>query len=642
VGYASFVDEEQGTMTIVAHSRMAMEQCATAEKPNSYRLTDIGLWGEAIRRRSPLIANDFSAQLQKNGFPEGHIPLTRYLGVPVIDGGRVVAVIGAGNKQDPYDDADVRQVTLLMDAMWKIVRHRRAQDALRVSEERFRSLTENAPDIIFTLGVDGNFTYVNPAWQRLLGHAPQGLLGHPLVEHVRPQDVDSARRMFRRIRDEGRTVSEVRGILLDSQGRERPFALSGGPNLDTQGRVTGMVGVLKDVSHQMELEAQLRHAQKMEAVGTLAGGVAHEFNNVLMAVRGYTQLLGLSQGLPANTLSYLEKIDQSCQRAADLTSKMLTFTRLEAGDKTPVDLNQVAQVVWQLLNQTTSQAIEVVFQEEVHLPLVLANAAQMEQVLFNLGLNARDATSAGGRITLRTRLIDLDAEFAQQNPWAQAGPYALVEVEDTGQGMTPEVMARIFDPFFTTKEPGKGTGLGLSVAYSIVKAHSGHIAVQSRPGLGSCFAMYLPVTEQVATAPPGGAVALELHRGRGEHILVVDDEPQLREIAAEMLESFGYRVSTASQGEEGLTFYLRALQEGRPFDLVIMDLAMPVMDGLTCLERLHQRHPQAKVLVVSGHGGETVSWGQEPRHPQEILRKPYSLPQLLHHVQQALLGGQGG
>ncbi|MFH1034900.1 MAG: PAS domain S-box protein [Pseudomonadota bacterium] len=639
IGYAGFVDEQQGIMTIMARSRAAMEQCATADKPRVYRLKDIGLWGEAIRRRAPVIANDYQAHPRKMGYPDGHLAITRYLSVPVNDSGRVVAVIATANKQDPYDDADVRQVALLMDAMWKIVQRRRALDALAISEERFRSLTENAPDIIFTLGVDGSFTYVNPAWQRLLGHAPQELLGRPFVDFVRPQDVEVARGMFRRLRDEGFTISEERGILLDKDGRQRHFTLGGGPNLDTRGRVTGMVGVLKDIGDQVELEAQLRHAQKMEAVGTLAGGVAHEFNNLLMALRGYGQLLGLLEGLPPGAGSYLAKIDQGCQRAADLTSKMLTLTRLEAGDKTAVDLNQVAQGVWQLLHQTNSPRIDLVFQEEVNLPPVLANAAQMEQVLFNLALNARDATSAGGRITLRTRLVDLDAAFVQHNPWAREGPYVLLKVEDSGRGMSPEVMARVFDPFFTTKEPGKGTGLGLSVAYSILKAHDGHISVHSQPGQGACFTVYLPATEQAPAGSASVGEALDLPRGQGERVLVVDDEPLLRDIAAEMLEGFGYRVSTASQGEEALALYRDALSQGRPHDLVIMDLAMPVMDGQTCLERLHQCHPQARVLVVTGHGPQRVSWGREPCHPRQVLRKPYSLAQLLCHVRQVLRGG---
>ncbi|MBI4799866.1 MAG: PAS domain S-box protein, partial [Desulfarculus sp.] len=531
VGYVGFVDEERGTMTIVARSHTVMERCVLAVRPTTYRLDDTGLWGEPIRRRGPVITNDYQALTTRKGTPPGHIPVERHLSVPVLDGGRVVAVIGLGNKSEPYDEADVRQATLLMDAMWKIVQHRRGQKALRRSEERFRSLTENAPDIIFTLGVDGLFTYVNPSWQRIMGHAPQEIVGRPFVDFVRPQDAEYARRMFKRMRDEGHTISEVRGILVGKDGRPRHFTLGGGPNLDTQGQITGMVGVLKDISDQVELEAQVRHAQKMEALGTLAGGVAHEFNNVLMAVRGYSQLLGLAGGLPDSVAAYLGKIDQSCQRAADLTRKMLTFTRLETGEKMAVDLNQVTRGVWELLRQTTSPGIEVLFEEPGPMPAVLANAAQLEQVLFNLALNARDATGEGGRISLRTRLAHLDQAFAQQNPWIRAGAYALVEVEDSGQGMTPGVLARIFDPFFTTKEPGKGTGLGLSVAYSIIKAHGGYIEARSQPGQGSLFTVYLPAAEQEDLALLEAPQPPELLRGQGERLLVVDDEPQLREIA---------------------------------------------------------------------------------------------------------------
>jgi PAS domain S-box-containing protein len=585
------------------------------------------LFGEAGTGQRQVVVNVAPTELTAGA---------RRMSVPVLDGGRVEAVAAVAGKGAPYDEADARQVALLMDTMWKILQHQNAQAALRQSEERFRSVAENAPDIIYTLDREGTLTYVNPAWERILGHTQAEVLGRHYIEFARPEDVLTMVRVFKRIRDERQTVAGVEGLLLGRDGKARHFVMSGGPNLDPAGRVTGMVGLLKDITGQMELEAQLRHAQKMEAVGTLAGGVAHEFNNALMAIRGYVQLLGLSAQTGANSSELLAKIDQSCQRAADLTGKMLTFTRLEAGEKAAVDLNQVAEGVWEVIRQTVPPHIELRLKLEPGLPPVLGNAQQLEQVILNLVLNARDATHTGGEITLASGRVEFDAEAVESKPWARPGAYLTLEVSDTGEGMSPEVAARVFDPFFTTKEPGRGTGLGLAVAYSILKGHGGHIQAQSVPGLGSRFTVYLPLGQTPAPKAMDEAPAEEPPTGRGETILVVDDEPQLREIASEMLRAFGYRAEAAANGLEALEAYQDALGRGRPPALVLLDLAMPVMDGHECLGRLALLHPEAKVLVTTGHGGNQGEDGFPCQNARGVLRKPYNLMQLLSQVRRVL------
>ncbi len=641
LGYLGFLDQEQETLTVGTMHGLGKLGPWAKGRDLVFDVAGGGLVTEAARTHRPVVANDLALGANGRDLPPGHPPIHNYLSVPLLDDGHVVALAGVANKEGPYDDSDARQFTLLMEGMWGLLQRARSGQALEESEQRFRSLAENAPDIIYTLAEDGSINYVNPAWRKLLGHRPSEVLGRYFVDLCRPQDTGQMVRLFKRIRDHRLTISEYRGVLPHKDGHPCHFSMSAGPNFDSQGAVSGMVGILKDIGAQMELEAQLRHAQKMEAVGTLAGGVAHEFNNALMAIRGYSQLLGMLPDLPARAASHLARIDQSCARAAALTSKMLTFTRMEVGEQVAVDLNQVAQGICQLLDQTTSPLIEVVLEAQPGLPKVLGDAAQLEQVLFNLALNARDATLGPGRITFTTGLVTLDKEATGQQPWLGPGEYVQVEVADTGRGMPPEVLERVFDPFYTTKEPGKGTGLGLSVAYSIVRGHGGHISARSAPERGSRFILLLPVLDDgQAPAEPPLQPSRPCARGGRERLLVVDDEPSLREIARDMLEAFAYQVETAAHGREALEIYARGIAEGRPFDLVLLDLAMPVMDGLECLRRLRRQHPSAKVLVTSGYGGEVATSFPLEARPQGVLAKPYDLPSLLERVRRVLEGAE--
>jgi len=525
----------------------------------------------------------------------------------------------------------------MLGTVYDITERKLAQEALRQSEERLRGLTENAPDIIFSLDRRGCFTYVNPAWERILGHRRHEVLGRQFVDLARPEDRDEYIRIFRLVRDQGQTVREHHGFMPLLGGGKRHFLMSGSPNLDSRGQVTGLVGLLKDVTQQEELEAQLRHAQKLEALGSLTGGVAHEFNNVLMTIRGYTQLLSLAQGDPARTGELLAKIDQGCQRAADLTRKMLTFSRIEAGEKQLLHLNQVVEGVWQFMRQAAPPAIELKLNLAPDLPPIVGNASQLEQVLMNLAINARDAIHGGGQVSFSTRLVDL-GRGPDANPWLGGGSFVQAEVADSGAGMPPEVMQRIFDPFFTTKEPGKGTGLGLAVVYSILKSHGGHIWVESDQGKGSRFSIYLPVAQANPAAETAAEVRGHRPEGRGERVLVVDDEEHIRDIVREMLEAFGYQADTAANGLLALEMCADAFQKGRPYALVIMDLAMPVMDGAECMGRLHQCQPGVKVLVATGHGGEQAGISLQKHEPNGVLFKPYDISQLLGHVRRVLDG----
>jgi signal transduction histidine kinase/ActR/RegA family two-component response regulator len=405
---------------------------------------------------------------------------------------------------------------------------------------------------------------------------------------------------------------------------------------DENGQIIGAIETLCDITEMEQLQRQLQHAQKMLALGMLAAGMAHEFNNILAAIRGYAQLMLLKARGDDALSEHLKDIDESCQRAAKLIRKMLTFSRVDAGEKRPVKLNQIVEGVQSLLRQTFQPDIELEADLQGGLPFVMAEPTQLEQVIINLAVNARDAMPNGGKVRFVSQLTELGESFCRDHPWAKAGRYLEVDVEDSGQGMPQEILDQVFEPFFTTKEPGKGTGLGLSIAYSIVKNHGGYIIAESEEGAGTCFRIYLPIMEEVIEEEDESPEGDAFPRGNGESILVVDDEPKLREIVNKMLESFGYLVTLAAHGDEALAQYQEALDRGAAFDLVILDLAMPIMDGEQCLDCILEMNAQAKILIVTGHRSEPIDLENLQHRTRGILRKPFDLRTLLQAVKKAI------
>jgi PAS domain S-box-containing protein len=515
----------------------------------------------------------------------------------------------------------------------EIRQRQEAEEALTASENQYRSLVENMPFGIFIAEIDsGRFVFLNRQICDLYGYSLAEGLGLTIWELVEPDEHETMRqRMADRLggsdplsramtysgrAKDGSTIrSEVWASLVSHQGKP------------------AVQGILRDVTEQERLEKQLQQAQKMEAVGTLAGGVAHEFNNILMAIRGYTQLLSLDPDPLGNTNAYLEKIETCTSRAADLTEKMLTFSRLDSGEKVALQINQVVLEVADLIGHTFPPSITIDLDLREELPLIAGNPYHLEQVLLNLAVNARDAMAQGGRITFQTRSIRTDAEFRREHPWARAESYIEITVSDQGTGMTAQEVARIFDPFYTTKEPGQGTGLGLAVAYSIIESHGGVIAVDSEPGQGSRFTIHLPV-DQVLPARAEADESLEEIPAGGGRILVVDDEELVRDVARQALEHYGYQVVEAAHGQGALEAYGRALEDGRPFDLVLLDLAMPVMGGPECLVRLREMDPAVRVLIVTGHGAQPRN--ESTAGSLGVLRKPFDLGTLHREISRAL------
>jgi two-component system cell cycle sensor histidine kinase/response regulator CckA len=521
---------------------------------------------------------------------------------------------------------------------WQLVHDRRvAEEALRESEVRFRTLSENAPDIVYTLSHDGRFTYVNPAWEKILGHPAYEVMGRPLTEFVAEEDRDDVESLLIRVCAGPDAIQGLKGAFLHKNGTRRIFLVSCGPNVNPEGRVTGAVGLLKDITATIQLESQLLQSQKMEALGTLAGGVAHEFNNVLTAIKGYTQLMAIDKEMPESLRELLDKIDEATGRARDLTRKLLTFSRIESGVKTAVDINTVVNTVVDLILHTFPRNIKVQLNLDKDIGIISANSTQLEQVVLNLSLNAKDAMPDGGELTFTTAPRRLDESFCRVNPWATPGHYVVLSVADAGSGIAPHDVTRIFEPFYTTKEAEKGTGLGLSVAYSIIRSHSGGILVDSRPANGTRFDLFFPIQEVPVEEVPDETISAPFIKGQGEHVLVVDDEDAVREVTRSALENFGYQVDEATNGAEALKAVQMARDADRPYHLILLDLAMPIMDGRECYHRLINQDAPPRILIATGHLSDRETFEEKFPQAMGLLQKPFDLRTLLDEVHKTLV-----
>lgn len=400
---------------------------------------------------------------------------------------------------------------------------------------------------------------------------------------------------------------------------------------EASGETVAVEGALQDITEQKRLEQQFLRVQRMESVGTLAGGIAHDLNNVLTPILMSTELLRLSDAA-ADRLDLIEGIEKAAKRGADMVRQVLTFARGAEGRRVHVPLDLLMNEVEKIARETFPRNITVRADIPREVTPVLGDATQLHQVLINLCVNARDAMPQGGDLTLTLSELVLDEQYAGMNAEAKPGAYVVIQVEDTGTGMSPSVLERIFEPFFTTKELGKGTGLGLSTSVAIIKSHTGFIRAYSEPGRGSRFRVYLPAAADAGSAVSEPAVNA-VPRGDGELILVVDDEAAVRTITGHTLETFGYRVVTAGDGAEGVAVFAARRGDIR---LVLTDMMMPVMDGTALIEVVTRMDPNARIIAASG----LHTHGKALRAPESSVRKflskPYTAERLLSAVREVL------
>ncbi len=513
-----------------------------------------------------------------------------------------------------------------------ITQRKETLEALRLSEASLRSLVEEAPYGIYRASADGRAIEVNPALLRMLHYgAREELLRLNLATEVfrYPED-------FRRLGELLESVNHFRDVEFDWVTRDGSYITvrCGGRRLKAESGCSAGVEVFaEDVTEKRIMERQLRMAGKMEAIGRLSGGIAHDFNNLLGVIIGYSQLLRRKLGpAQASLYEFAEEIQKAGERAAALTRQLLAFSRQQILSPTILDLNHLVSDMQKMLPRLIGEDIQVQVDLQSDLGTVKADRSQIEQVIMNLAVNARDAMPTGGRLLIETANAEFDEAYTRNHDGAKIGLYVMLSVTDAGIGMTPEIVAQIFEPFFTTKELGKGTWLGLATVYGVVKQSGGYIWVDSTPGQGSSFKVFLPRTNELVEPAVSEPVSVPQVAHR-ETILVVEDAEPLRKLAQSILEQHGYRTLTAEDGEDALAL---TAEQRKPIHLLLTDVVMPGINGRVLSERLLPRYPHLKVLYMSGYTDSFIAGHGVLEHGIALLHKPFTEEALLAKVRQVL------
>jgi PAS domain S-box-containing protein len=526
---------------------------------------------------------------------------------------------------------DHEQLVGLTGIVTDITERKQTEEALQQSEARYRDLYDNAPDGYCVMDIDGLIRDMNATQLNWLGYSRQEVIGRmQLKDLLMPEGRRQVAQLLNRCKREGH-VENVEHTLVCRDGRRLPVRLNMRAIYDPVGQCTGYRATTRDISKEKELEAQLLQAQKLESLGTLVGGIAHDFNNMLTSILGFTELL-LEEVAPESHIhDDLQRIRVLSVRAADMIRQLMIFSRHDISQKNSLRLHPFLEELTKLLERVIPENIKVELSLAAADLMVEADPAQLQQVVMNLVVNARDAMPEGGRLLIGTARVERNEAFWQAHPDLSPGEYALLSVSDSGVGIPVEICPYIFDPFFTTKSVGKGTGLGLPVVYGIVKNHAGAIEVESQVGRGTTMKIYLPLSEQpvVEVAPP----AADLLTGT-ETILLVEDEPLVLDFGRTALEYFGYRVLTAQDGVEALEVFQAHQDE---IALVILDVVMPRMGGRETARELKRRNPTLAVLLATGYDSLGEPGEELPEKvAYEFLTKPYRIRELARVVRAAL------
>lgn len=500
-------------------------------------------------------------------------------------------------------------------------------------EELFRLITENAADMIAVVDADGRRVYNSPSYEKILGYTPQELCGTTALEQIHPED----REKVLKAAADAEAIPAGSGSTLEYRMRHKDGSWrtleSRASAIVKAGEVEKLVIVNRDVTERKHLEEQFRQSQKMEAVGRLSGGVAHDFNNLLGVIIGYGELV--QEGTPADNplRSCVDEMLKAGHRAASLTRQLLAFSRQQVMDPKVIDLNLVVKDMEKMLTRLISEDIQLKTHLDSEALHIKADQGQIEQVIMNLLVNARDAMPKGGKITLTTSVFHMDQEFVRRYPYPVAvGDYVMLRVSDNGIGMDAATRARVFEPFFTTKEKGKGTGLGLSTVYGVVKQSGGYIEVLSEPGAGAVFRIYLPRVNAPLDARKHSTELPDSLRG-SETVLLVEDEDALRTLSRHLLELCGYAVLEAASGEEALKL---SQSYDQVIHLLLTDVVMPGISGRVLSDQLVQHRPEMRVVYMSGYTGQTVGDHGVLADGSFFLPKPFTREALAQKIRKAL------
>jgi PAS domain S-box-containing protein len=519
---------------------------------------------------------------------------------------------------------------VVIETLQDVPERKRIEEDLARSESKLRTLIDAEQDCVMLLAADGTLLEMNPAGLSMIdAESLEQVAGKSIYPLVLPEYAASMQALTDTIFHGGSGNLEFE--LIGLKGTHRWVETRAVPLKSTGGEVMALLGVTRDITEHKKLEEQLRHAQKLEAVGTLTGGIAHDFNNILTSIIGYTDLLSITITENDQTRGFLDQIFAASRRAANLTQNLLAFSRRQITSPKPVNINDSIRTVENMLHRLIGEEIELRTSLSDADLTILADAGQMEQVLMNLAVNARDAMPAGGTLLITTSVAEIDEHYIAHNGYGKAGTYVVVSVKDSGSGMDARTKRRIFEPFFTTKEMGKGTGLGLSIVYGIVKQHNGYIDCESEPGKGTTFTIYFPLTiartEQAVPARP------TRHRGGTETILITDDDEGVRRITRTMLEHLGYTVIIARDGKDAVEVFTE--QKDR-IDLLLLDVIMPKKNGKQVFDEVRKMRPGVKAIFTSGYTADVISSKGMLEHGMHFISKPASLRDLSQKIREVL------
>lgn len=592
-----------------------------------------------VRRtgRSLLVNEDLHGELMRLGEVDlVGSPSRVWLGVPLKTSKGVIGVLSVQSYDDPlaFTQSDLRLLELVAPQIATAIEHKRAEDALRASEELYRTLVATSPDAITLYDLEWRITSASPRTASLHGYETvTELVGKHALELIAPEEHARATKDCDKILTEG-VGRGLEYTMLRKDGGRFIGELNAALIRDAQGRPKAFIATVRDVTERKRLEEQLRQAQKMEAIGRLAGGIAHDFNNLLTVINGYSQMLLNSLEADSPLRADVEAILHAGERAANLTRQLLAFSRRQVLEVRLLNLNEILMNMIKMLQRIIGEDISLELNLAEDLGKVRADPGQIEQVVLNLAVNGRDAMPDGGELIIETANVELDKEAIQRHSGLEPGRYVLLAISDTGLGMSAEVRKHLFEPFFTTKEVGQGTGLGLATVYGIVKQSGGDISVYSEPGRGTTFKIYLPRVDETDDSAHGlgRSTAKDIPRGK-ETILVVEDNEEVRQVAVLALRNLGYRVLEARNGLEAIQLF-QAQPEA--IHLVLTDVVMTGMSGREMAEQLKQIQKGLRVLYMSGYtDAAVVRHGiLEPGTP--FIQKPFAVETLARKVRELL------
>jgi PAS domain S-box-containing protein len=528
------------------------------------------------------------------------------------------------------------EIYAVLGIMRDITKRKKAEEALRRSEERFKRLVESVTNYIYTVKIEGgkaSSTKHGPGCFAVTGYMSDdydddpGLWLRMVHEADRPAVAEQANRMLI-----GGEVKPLEHRILHKNGSIRWVRNAPVPRRDELGKVTAYDGLITDITQRKKLEEQLSHAQKMEAIGLLAGGIAHDFNNILGAIIGFGNIIDMKTKDDDPNKVFLKEILDAGDRATNLAKSLLTFSRKQIIELKSQNLNDIVKGVEKFLWRIIGEDIEIkstLASEEL---TVMVDRGQIEQVLMNLATNAKDAMPGGGSFFLTTGALRIDGDYVKRHGYGEPGKYALLTVTDTGSGMDDETRERIFEPFFTTKDIGMGTGLGLSLVYGIIKQHDGFINVYSETLQGTTFKIYLPLIN-IEAIPDDGISVSAYPEGGSETLLVAEDDPVLRRMTADILGKFGYKIITAEDGEDALGKFMENKEEIR---LLVLDVIMPKKNGKELYDEIKKIKPSIRVIFLSGYTSDLMHKKGILRETMDLLLKPVSPKVLLKKTREVL------